>query len=115
MVKSAPEIPSVEPPLSVYLLTLVSSVRYCSVTNVRVEAVLPLAGGNSCGGALERVAWATLRRRSREDSGHRVGVEAVVAERVEYGILMRDGQKVKWRLACLLVVLLELELTLTRA
>ena len=40
--------------------------------------MLPLAGGNSCGGALERVAWATLRRCSREDGAHREGIETIV-------------------------------------
>jgi hypothetical protein len=75
--------------------------------------VLPLAGGNSCGGALERVAWATLRRCSREDRAHREGFEAIVV----YGktfITVAAWAEVKWRATCLVVVMLELELTRAR-
>ena len=61
--------------------------------------MLPLARGNSCGGALERVAWATLRRRSGEDGGHRVKFEAVVWEGIECQILVWVEREGEWRLA----------------
>ena len=61
--------------------------------------MLPLARGDSCGGTLERVAWATLRRRSGEDGGHRVKFEAVVWEGIECQILVWVEREGEWLLA----------------
>lgn len=76
--------------------------------------MLSFTRGNSCGGALERVAWATLRRCTREDGGHYERIRS--CRKIERSKANRKGEcvRVEWWLACLLVVMLEHELTRAR-
>lgn len=52
---------------------------------VRVETMLPLAGWDSCGGLLERVAWAALWRCTGVERSHCVYLKIGTEQEVQRG------------------------------